>query len=135
MTKLKKAVLYIVSFVVGLLIMLFVLAVKSFSFSWPVLRIYRIFCDASFASAVVLIGFGLLLAISNEGLFVSVSYSWYRFSSTFGKDYESKRKNMLSYKEYRDMKLEKRAPSAFAWIPGLVYLGISIVFLILFLTY
>lgn len=135
MTRRKKTVLYIVSFVAGILIMLFVLAVKGFSFSWPPLRIYRIFCDASFAAAVLLIGFGLLLAISNEGLFVAIGYSWYRFSSTMGKDYRNKRKNLIDYKEYRDMKLDRRAPSAFAWIPGLVYLGISIVFLILFLTY
>ena len=135
MTKLKKTVLYIVSFVVGLLIMLFILAVKGFSFSWTLPRIYRIFCDASFASAVMLIGFGLLMAISNEGLFLSMGYSWYRFSSVLGKDYQNKRKNLLSYKEYRDMKLESKVPHAFAWIPGLVYLAVSIVFLVLFLTY
>lgn len=128
----KKFRKYIVATIIGLIMVLLVCWLKDFSFGMESHRIYRILCDATFFASVILIGFGLMLSISNFGLFTAVSYSMKKFFIVFTRNFEEKRKNMPSYYEYRSMKLEKDVSGAFMYIPGVVFFAVSIVFLMLY---
>lgn len=134
MKKKHLVILYVISFLLCFVFMGIILYAKGFYFGcgWDKYRIYKTFCDATFVPGLFVFCFGILMAISNEGLFTAVGYSLMRFTASLGKDYQEKRKNMLSYAEYRALKTSKNSPSAFAWIPGLVFMAASVVFLILY---
>ena len=132
MEVLKRFRKYIIVSVIGILLVWFVCWLKDFSFDMEKQELYRILCDATFFAAVMLLGFGLMLSISNFGLFTAISYSTKKLFCAFSRDYETKRKNMPSYYEYRAIKLENDVSGAFLYIPGAVFLVISIIFLILF---
>ena len=128
----KKFRKYIVATIIGLIMVLLVCWLKDFSFDMESHKIYRILCDATFFASVFLIGFGLMLSISNFGLFTAVSYSMKKFFIVFTRNFEEKRKNMPSYYEYRAVKLEKDVSGAFLYIPGVIFLAVSIIFLMLY---
>lgn len=128
----KKMRKYVVAAVAGLIIVFMVCWLKDFSFSMNKYKIYRILCDGTFLAAVLLIGFGLMVSISNFGLFIAVSYSMKRFMSVFSRDFQEKRQNMPSYYEYRAVKLEKDVSGAFLYIPGIIYFLLSLMFLVLY---
>lgn len=132
MEVIKKFRKYIVATIIGLIMVLLVCRLKDFSFGMDSHKIYRILCDGTFLASVILIGFGLMLSISNFGLFTAVSYSMKKFFIVFTRDFEEKRKNMPSYYEYRAMKMDKDVSGAFMYIPGVIFLVLSIVFLILY---
>ena len=126
MDTIKKLRKYIIVTIIGILFTMLICWLKDFSFGMAEQRMYKIF------SAVILIGFGVMISISNFGLFTAVSYSMKRFFTVFSKDREEKRKNMPSYYEYRAIKLENNVSGAFMYIPGLLFLVVSIVFTMLF---
>lgn len=128
----KKFRKYIVATIIGLIMVLLVCWLKDFSFDMESHKIYRILCDATFFASVFLIGFGLMLSISNFGLFTAVSYSMKKFFIVFTRNFDEKRKNMPSYYEYRAVKLEKDVSGAFLYIPGVIFLAVSIIFLMLY---
>lgn len=128
----KKFRKYIVATIIGLIMVLLVCWLKDFSFDMESHKIYRILCDATFFASVFLIGFGLMLSISNFGLFTALSYSMKKFFIVFTRNYDEKRKNMPSYYEYRAVKLEKDVSGAFLYIPGVIFLAVSIIFLMLY---
>ncbi|MBQ2745616.1 MAG: DUF3899 domain-containing protein [Lachnospiraceae bacterium] len=132
MDTIKKLRKYIIVTIIGILFTMLICWLKDFSFGMAEQRMYKILSDAAFFSAVILIGFGVMISISNFGLFTAVSYSMKRFFTVFSKDREEKRKNMPSYYEYRAIKLENNVSGAFMYIPGLLFLVVSIVFTMLF---
>ncbi len=132
MDVLKKLRKYIIVTIIGVLLTFFICWLKDFSFVMEEQRMYKVLSDATFFSAVILIGFGLMISLSNFGLFTSVSYSMKRFFTVFSKNGTEKRKNMPSYYEYRSVKLEHEVSGAFMYIPGLLFFVVSIIFTVLF---
>lgn len=132
MDTLKKFRKYIIATIVGVLLTVIICWLKDFSWDMSEQRIYKILSDATFFAAVILIGFGVMISLSNFGIFTSISYTMKRFFTVFSKDSAEKRKNMLSYHEYRAVRLENDISGAFMYIPGLVFLVISIIFTMLF---
>lgn len=132
MDTLKRLRKYIISSIIGLLLVFVVCYLKDFSFEMEGNKIVRILCDGTFFASVILIGFGLMLSISNLGLFTAVSYSFKRFFAVFSRDYKSHKKDMPDYYQYRTAKLENQVSGAFMYIPGVVYFVISVIFLMLY---
>ena len=104
---------------------------------WSVLdpvRIYKILCNAFFISGILLLGVGILVFISKEGMFDGMSYYAGRFMMLFSRNYDEKRKTALSYYEYKQAK-NRETGGGFILITGLVFLAIAVVFLVLFYYY
>lgn len=132
MEHLEKLRKYIIVTIIGLLLTVFICWLKKFSFYMEWQKMYKILSDATFFTAVIFIGIGIMISISNAGLFTAVSYSMKRFFTVFSRDRVEKRRNMPAYHEYRAVKLEHNVSGAFMYLPGLVFLAVSIIFTIMF---
>ncbi len=94
--------------------------------------IYKALCDACFVPGVLLVSFGLLAFIAYGGVFDIFTYGFRMVRLlfiSFRKDKE------LPYYEYKLAKAEKRLkPRYYGLKTGLVFLGLAVIFLILFET-
>lgn len=127
----KKTILrYSITFSIGLIASFLIMLSKSIFSQESSKEVYKILTDAFFVSGVVICGYGLLVMASNGGTFDMLTYGVKRFFSLFQKDI-SKIKHKTFY-EYRMAKQENKNPFWYLVIVGLVLIGISMIFLILY---
>lgn len=131
----KKALKYIITTVIGLLIAVAVCNQQNLFYSLQPLRVSRILCNAFFISGILITGIGLLVVVSKEGMFDGMTYYAGRFKMLLSKDYEKKRKNALSYYEYKQTKNREPGQASFILITGVGFLAVAVVFLVIFYYY
>ena len=131
---LKTVLKYSITVVIGLLMVIGVCDVQNLFGILEPLRICKILCNAFFISGILLLGVGILVFISKEGMFDGMSYYAGRFMLLFSPKYDEKRKNMLSYYEYKKAK-NRESGGSFILITGLGFLVVALVFLGLFYYY
>ncbi len=130
---LKRVKKYIIVTFIGLLLTICICWIKQFSFQMEEVYKYKILSDATFFSAVILLGIGLMIsAASNFGLFIAVSYSIKRFFTIVSKQATQNRGKILSYYEYRKMKLENDISGRYMYITGIGFLLISVIFTVMY---
>ena len=92
---------------------------------------YFLLTNAFFGSGVIFAGIGLLIVASNGGLFRMLVYGTRRFISLFQKDHNKIRfKTFYDYQVYCDGK--PKSSFAFLLLVGLLYIGVSMIFLALY---
>ena len=84
-------------------------------------------CDAFCIPGFLLLSFGILVFISNDGGFSMLSYGVKRIFLVFKKD-----PRMENFYEYKKKRLEKPAPFKYLLVVGSIYFFIGIIFLIIF---
>lgn len=128
MKKLRK---YLTSVIIGLLIALLVLQSKNTFSHKEIILIYQDLSDAFFVSGILILLFGLMVVVTNEHVFdIAVYGSKVLFNSVMRR---GNRKIANSYIEYRLLQDEKGKASYFySIIVGLLFIAISIIFLLLF---
>ncbi len=77
-------------------------------------------------SGFLLLSFGILVFISNDGGFSMLSYGVKRIFLVFKKD-----PRMENFYEYKKKRLEKPAPFKYLLVVGSIYFFIAIIFLII----
>ena len=132
MESVRRYFKYIVAAIIGVVLTIFICWLKDFSLDMDRQYMYKVLADATLLPAVTLIGFGLLVSLSNFGLFLSVGYSLKRFMTIFSKEAAKQRENMEIYYEYRQARLNKNVSGAFLYLVGLVFFLVSIAFTFLF---
>ena len=90
----------------------------------------KILCDGFFVPGVVILGFGLLVVASNGGTFDMIVYGTKKFFDLFRRN-AYKRVNETFY-EYKKAKSDKKIEFLYMIITGLVFIAISIIFLVLY---
>lgn len=120
---------YILTFFFGGLLAYAYIALRDFS-GEPLLEKYRMLCDAFTIPGLLMLMVGLLLLISNEGMFdgllYALSYAVKTLIPLWGRDHER-------YYDYVERKREKRVHGyGFLFVSGAVFMVIALVFLILF---
>lgn len=131
----KQVIKYLVTIIIGLIMAFSVCKSKYLFVQTNPLRIYRILCDAFFVSGTILSSVGLLVFVSKEGLFDGMTYYAGRLRLLLSKDYEEKRKNALSYYEYKQAKNRDGGQVGFILVVGLGFLAVAGIFLALFYYY
>lgn len=127
----KKIILrYSITFGIGLIAAFLIMISKSIFSQESSRDVFRILTDAFFVPGVVICGYGLLVMASNGGTFDMLTYGIKRFFSLFQRDI-NKVKHKTFY-EYRMAKQENKNPFWYLVIVGLVLIGISMIFLILY---
>lgn len=131
MEKEKKTILwkYVITLCVGLALALVVCAIGGF-FQEDAKENIRLLHDAFFSVGALLVLFFGLLYVSSEGAFLGIGYalSWtIKTFIPFG------RKTQETYAQYRERKLgkQKKKGNACVFFIGLLFIAISIVFLII----
>ena len=94
--------------------------------------IFHILTDSFCVPAVMIMGIGSLVFVSNEGGFDALSYGLTSFFDLFRKEKKNKFRTFYDYKESR---AEKSMPFAFMLISGLVFVALTVIFLLLYNKY
>ena len=92
--------------------------------------LFLVLCDAFFVPGGIMAGFGLLVVASNGGAFDMIAYGIMSLFALFYRN-PAKRKYHTFY-DYRVHKEENKATYSHFLISGLIFVAISLVFLILF---
>ena len=111
-----------------------VLRAKAAGWSWRFYDTYSknmfVWCNGTFIVGVICAGIGMLVILSHGGAFEMLAYGMMRFFSLFRKDpTKVKFKTFYDYHLYKSG--EPKDSVAFLLIVGLLYIGLSILFMVL----
>lgn len=127
----KKILPYIITAAVGAVIAIIIMFARYNIHTAPdAVTVMHILHNAFFVPGVCLAGIGLIVFASNGGAFDMLGYAVRMFFDLFKRDL-SKRKYKDFY-EYRQAKKGKKRSVAFMLIVGLVFIAISVIFLIIY---
>lgn len=126
----KTAFKYTVSFVIGAAIAILVMNMRGIFALTDFKDIMRILSDSFFVSGVCLSSAGLILFVSNDGLFDIFGFSIQLLFGALKRNVrERKYKDFYEYKEKRE---KKRHSVAYLLIVGIFFIVAAVVFLFLF---
>ncbi len=128
----KTWIKYLISAAVGFGIVLLVADSKSLFGKRELADIFGILCDCFTVSGILLTNFGLLLFVSNEGVFDGLIFSLQSFFGLFKKDLSSRPRSFHDFKESRKGKKLKIGP---VLVTGLCFLAVAIVMWFLYDKY
>lgn len=127
----KKYLRTILAFLFGALVALSVCALKNvFAMNEPA-RILRTLCDAFFLPAILLLGGGLMVMVSNNGIFDTLSYASRTVFNLLIPG-PGRGRNPESFVDYRHRKHQKQGSYGFLLVAGGVYLLLASICLALF---
>lgn len=125
----KKIIKYIITIGIGLVIALIIANSKNIFSETNNKNIYHILSDSFFVPAIIITGFGLLIYVSNEGIFDGLTFAIMSFIQMFKKKLEKK---YDSFYEYKERKKANKMPVKFVLISGLILMAIAIIMYILY---
>ncbi|MGN0818597.1 MAG: DUF3899 domain-containing protein [Candidatus Coproplasma sp.] len=124
----KKALKYIITAAIGLAVALIIMFTHNVTGQESVKPVLTILSDAFFVPGVILAGVGLLVWVSAGGVFDMLAYGAIMFFDLFRKDLSNRK--YKDFYEYRQAKKEKNRDFGFLLLVGLVFIAVSIVFII-----
>ena len=96
-------------------------------------KVYFVLTNGAFITGILTACFGGLVALANGGAFTMLVYGIRRFISLFQKDV-----NKIKFKTYYDYYVyhheKPKKPFLFLVLTGLLYVGISMIFLIIYMN-
>ncbi len=119
MKTLKK---YLLTLGVGLLIAFAIANSKDVFAQTDLSKIFHILTDSFFVPAVLIMGFGGLVFVSNEGAFDGITYAVTSFMDIFRKN---KKNKYHTYYDYKESKGNRNTSFWFLLICGLVFMAIT----------
>lgn len=141
----RKIRLYIFTSILGFLMVLGICYSKDLFSQIDYSEKLKILCDAFFIPAVIFLGFGILIRVSNEGIFDILGYS---FGTSKGeiqkifsrKNTENKKINVFraefpDFFTYTQVKRKKNVNSSFMIIVGAIFFIVSLCLNVLFSFY
>ena len=126
----KVWIRYLITSGVGAVIAFSVAAIMGIFSAEGATDIVKILSDAFAISGVLLVGSGLLVYASNGGIFNMLAYGALSFLNAFRRNVSDRK--YKSYYDYTEAKKEKKVKFAHLMWAGLLYLALSLVFLILY---
>ena len=130
---LKKALPYIITSIVGIIIFIIIICVKAIWNAGETHIVMQILSDACFVPGVLLAGVGLIIFASNGGVFDMLTFAVIRIFDAFRKD--CKNRKYKDYYEYREAKKDKKRSMAFMLIVGAIFIVLAVIFLIVYMQY
>lgn len=122
----KKKIRFIIALAVSLILALGIFALQA-GFRDIGTELNRILCDVTFSVGVIYLCVGLLIFVTNLGVFDMLAYGMTSFFNLFRKKTDDRK--FVDYLEYKEMKKNSALPWGFLAIIGMVYIAISFVFL------
>ena len=122
----KTFLRYLITTVVGLLIVLAIVLAKNV-FAAELKDAMQIWCDAFFVAGVVLVCIGCIVLASNGGVFYMLGYAVSLFFSTLLSSKVTRK--YKTYYDYREAKQEKKKSFVYILVVGLVLIAVAAIFL------
>ena len=126
MKKLKK---YLITIGVGLLMAFGIAYSKNIFGQTEPMKIFHILTDSFFVPAVLIMGVGALIFVSNEGAFDGITFAVTSFVDIFRKN---KKNKYHTYYDYKESKANRNTGFGFLLISGLGFMVITSVMLWLY---
>lgn len=126
----KKLSSYIIPLIVSFALCFLILIVKDIFNQDTTKEIMHILADAFFVPGVVMICTGLLVFTSNEGTFDMLAYGVTKLIDLFRSD--ATRNKHKSFYDYSVAKHEEKSRFGHLLIIGLAFLGLSIIFTLVY---
>lgn len=123
---------YIITSVIGLVIVIAVCLLDRIYAAEDMKQVYRILSDAFFIPGVLLIGIGMMVVAANEGLFNGIAYGL----KTVGRSLSTRKGEKIKeeeFHEYNERMKKKKHSVAHLIIVGVVLFVISLLFLVLYM--
>lgn len=128
----KKVLKYLIPITLGLVVTLWVIIGKGIFQSNDPKTIIHILSDAFIVPGVCITGIGLLIFVSNEGVFDIIIYGVGQFVKMFSSN-PAKRK-YKDFNEYREVKRSSKLTFGYLVLIGLAFLVIALIFAIIWLN-
>ena len=126
----KKILSYLIPTLICLGFSLLIVISKNIFRVSSIKQIMQIVCDGCFAPGVIILCIGLLIWASNEGTFDMLAYGITKIFDVFRKDM-SKVKYKTFY-DYRVAKQDEKKSFSHLVLVGIIFCGISFVFLMIY---
>jgi len=123
----KKLLRFLIGFALSLLLALGIYALQA-SFRDTAAELDAILCDVTFAVGVIFLCAGLLVGMTNLGVFDMLAYGMVSFFNLFAKREPGKR--LADYLEYREAKKAASLPWLFLALIGLLYIAAAFFFVL-----
>ena len=117
----------LISLGVGIVMCLGILSVNGCFIYENALETIKDLCDGFTISGFLLIAFGLMVWIGNEGTFSILSYGVKKLFSLFKRDM-----GVESYYDFKKKRVDNKAPFTHLLFSGLILFVIGIIFLVIF---
>ena len=125
----KKIIKYIIVIGIGLVIAFLIALSKDVFNVTDKKTIYHIFSDSFMVPGVITAGMGLLIYVSDQGVFDGIVYGIMAFMNMFSPRNERKYNSLYEYKE---KKHATKTKIGFILLSGLFLLAISVIMLVLY---
>ena len=126
----RRIIEYSVTFSICLIIAFLIMLSKKVFWQEEAKTVYHILTDSFFASGVFMTGFGLLVFATNEGSFDMLVYGIRKLFVLFKRNPENDK--YKTFYDYRQAQREKQHGFGYMIIVGVLYIGISMIFLTLY---
>ena len=126
----KKALPYIITAVIGVIIFIIIICVKNIWDAGEAYVVMQILSDAFLVPGVLLAGLGLIIFASNGGVFDMLAYGIMTIFWTLQRDPTKRR--YKDFYEYREAQKGKKRGMAFMLIVGSAFILLAIIFLIVY---
>jgi len=133
-----KIIAYSITTVLGALACFWVFKIRGYSASMPLQERYRVLCDAFFIPGILLILFGALAWVASQDAFAGLAFVGRNMLRALipGGRLKYPHETYFDFLEERRAKREARKGQSlglgFLFFPGLAFLAVSLVFLVLF---
>ncbi len=124
----KTFVKYLITFGVGAVLSFIVMNSKDLFSQTDLATIYHILSDSFLVSGVLLGGLGLLVFVSNEGVFDILIFGTKQFFGFFRK---AKTQKFADFYEYKEARAQKKLKFGSILVCGAFYVLLSVIMLIL----
>lgn len=122
---------YVITAGIGLVLAIIVCLTNDIFSADNLQTVYRILSDACFIPGVLILGIGVLVFVSNEGLFNGISFGL----KTLGRSLSAQKGEKIreeDFHEYNQRHREKQRKVSHLFIVGGIFLILSIIFVFLF---
>lgn len=128
----KKILKYVIAILFGLVISVLVLVSKGTFVQTELLIIYKDLCDAFFIPGGIMVGFGLLIFVSNGGVFDMLKFGLIKLTDLFRRDLTKVK--FRTFYDYRKAQEGKSRSFFYILLSGIILCVLAVIFLILYLN-
>lgn len=125
----SKHIRIVVTLFIAIVMCVAILLVNGMFWAETSLELMKDLCDGFCITGFLLIAFGLLLFIGNDGTFTMLSYAVKKMFVIFKKD-----NRLGTYYDYKKNKIDNPSPFKYLLLVGMIFMAIGIVFLLIFMS-
>ena len=129
----KTVYKYLITAAFGAVLAFIVLLIKDVFHLSQTVDVMKALCDGFFVSGVVLVCVGGLVFVSNGGVFDMLAYGIRTFFESFKKNVTDRK--YRTYYDYKESKKDRKTSFSFLVIVGVVFIAVSMIFLVFYYKY